>query len=105
MRYLAIHDEEFKEWYDKRSSGMSLFTEGTEEKETWLKTDPSVLNSSAREWKQSRPQTETKEPETENPAELDKRFWCDFKSVNSEGADVACGCRFRTAAALAAHRR
>eukprot|EP00959_Pyramimonas_sp_CCMP1952_P011181 234116-Pyramimonas_sp.AAC.1 len=73
MRYRANRDEEFKEWYDKRSSDMSLFTDGTEEKEKWLKTDPSVLNSIAREWKQSRPQTETKEPEGTNPAELDKR--------------------------------
>eukprot|EP00959_Pyramimonas_sp_CCMP1952_P363753 7617430-Pyramimonas_sp.AAC.1 len=62
MRYLVTHDEEFKEWHDKRSSDMSLFAEGTEEKEKWLKTDPSVLNSIARELKQSRPQTETKSP-------------------------------------------
>eukprot|EP00959_Pyramimonas_sp_CCMP1952_P399491 8370183-Pyramimonas_sp.AAC.1 len=85
MRYLANHDEELTEWYDKRPSVMSLFTGATEEKERRLKTDPSVLNSIAGEWKQRRPQTDTKEAEELNPAELDKRFLRDFKSVNSEG--------------------
>eukprot|EP00959_Pyramimonas_sp_CCMP1952_P309305 6473030-Pyramimonas_sp.AAC.1 len=66
---------------------MSLFTDGTEENEKWLKTDPSVLNNIAREWKHGRPHTETKEPEEERELRGGGRgVWVQISDSSSTGS-------------------
>ncbi|CAK0802171.1 unnamed protein product, partial [Prorocentrum cordatum] len=82
MNDLASTDPDIHAWWHARANDISVFDPSTEEYSMWIRTDPSIMNSAAREWAKSRP--EEPEEDMREPEEVEKPFWCDFRGLNEE---------------------